>query len=159
MEQQTPQAQNQTQTSVKQGLVNKFPGKNSKSLLILALAALIIVGGGVGAGWFLSGRNSSPGTPSENAAPGATAGKNEAGISDEATFSDTADGLLEEGGIDGEGTHHLVRDGGPSKYVYLTSTVIDLQSFVGKRVQVWGQTVTAQKAGWLMDVGKVKVLQ
>ena len=78
---------------------------------------------------------------------------------DEKTFKDTAEGTLQEGGISGEGTHHLVRPGGDSQNVYLTSTVIDLQSFVGKKVQVWGQTVSARKAGWLMDVGKVKVLE
>lgn len=156
MEQQAAQGESQTQE--RQGLVNKFPGKNSKNLLMYAGIALIIVGAGIGAGWMLSGRSSST-TPGGNTAPGASANQNEAGIADEATFSDSAEGLLEDGGISGEGTHHLVRDGGPSKYVYLTSTVIDLQSFVGKRVQVWGQTVTAQKAGWLMDVGKIKVLQ
>jgi hypothetical protein len=66
---------------------------------------------------------------------------------------------LEEGGIDGEGTHHLVRDGGPSKSVYLTSTVIDLDSFAGKKVKVWGETISARKAGWLMDVGKIKIIE
>lgn len=83
----------------------------------------------------------------------------EAGIADESTFKDTASGLLERGGVNGEGTHHLVREGGPSQYVYLTSTVIDLDAFVGKTVQVWGETIAAQKAGWLMDVGKVKLIE
>ncbi len=52
----------------------------------------------------------------------------------------------------------MVREGGEDQYVYLTSTVIDLESFAGKKVQIWGETTSAQKAGWLMDVGKVKVL-
>lgn len=141
------------------GLVNKFPKKGSRTLLMYAIAALIVVGAGIGSGWFLSGKKTTNSSPTGNTAPGATSGANEAGIADESTFSDTAQGMLEEGGISGEGTHHLVRPGGESKYVYLTSTVIDLQSYVGKNVQVWGQTVTAQKAGWLMDVGKIKVLQ
>jgi hypothetical protein len=47
---------------------------------------------------------------------------------------------------------------GEHKYVYLTSSVVDLQSFVGKKVQVWGETLAGQSAGWLMDVGKVKVI-
>lgn len=80
-------------------------------------------------------------------------------VADEAVFSDTAKGLLVEGGIKGEGTHHLDRDLGEQKYVYLTSSVIDLQSFVGKKVQVWGETLAAQNAGWLMDVGRVKVIE
>jgi hypothetical protein len=41
----------------------------------------------------------------------------------------------------------------------LTSTVIDLASFEGKKVKVWGQSLSGRKAGWLMDVGKVKVVE
>jgi hypothetical protein len=48
---------------------------------------------------------------------------------------------------------------GEDKYVYLTSTVIDLQSFVGKKVKVWGETLSGLHAGWLMDVGKIKVVK
>ena len=72
--------------------------------------------------------------------------------------ADTAMGVVEAGGIDGEGTHKLLREGGPSQTVYLTSSVIDMESLVGVKVQIWGETVKAQKAGWLMDVIKVKVL-
>lgn len=53
----------------------------------------------------------------------------------------------------------MVRGIGPSQYAYLTSTVIDLSAFTGKKVQVWGQTIAGKKAGWLMDVGKVKVIE
>jgi len=84
-------------------------------------------------------------------------GAKQAGISDEATFKDSAEGTLEEGGVAGEGTHHLTRDGGVSQTVYLTSTVVNLDDFVGKKVKVFGQTISAKKAGWLMDVGLVKV--
>jgi hypothetical protein len=139
-----------------QTIVKKLP-KANKTTLVYALVALLVVVAGAGTGWLLSGKTSvlsnGQGGPSTTK-PGAK----EAGIADEATFRDTAEGILEEGGVDGEGTHHLVREGGPSKYVYLTSTVIDLESFVGKNVQVWGETISAQTAGWLMDVGKVKVL-
>jgi hypothetical protein len=125
---------------------------------MMVLGAVLVVLAGVGTGWLISGRSSASGTPKE-AAPGATSSKTEAGIADEATFRDSAEGLLVEGGIEGEGTHHLDRDLGEEKYVYLTSTVIDLQSFVGKKVQVWGETIAGKKAGWLMDVGKVKVIE
>jgi hypothetical protein len=30
---------------------------------------------------------------------------------------------------------------------------------VGKKVQVWGETFKGQKAGWLMDVGRIKALE
>jgi hypothetical protein len=85
----------------------------------------------------------------------------EAGLEDESAFTEeqSPEGILKEGGIEGEGTHHLDRGLGEDKYVYLTSTVIDLQSFVGKKVKVWGESLAGLKAGWLMDVGKIKVIE
>jgi len=80
------------------------------------------------------------------------------GSADTKTFPDSAEGQLEVGGINGEGTHKLIRPGGESQTVYLTSSVLDLNEFVGKKVKVWGQTYSAKKAGWLMDVGRVEVL-
>lgn len=80
------------------------------------------------------------------------------GSSDDKTFRDSAEGQLEEGGINGEGTHKLIRPGGDSQTVYLTSSVLDLNQFVGKKVRVWGETFSAKKAAWLMDVGKIEVL-
>lgn len=85
--------------------------------------------------------------------------KDEVGMLDENVDYDNAVGTLTEGGIGNEGTHHLVREGGPTKDVYLTSSVIDLQSYVGKNVEVWGQTLSSKKAGWLMDVAKIKIVK
>jgi hypothetical protein len=139
------------------GLVKKFPKLDFKVLAPYIIAAVLVVLAGIGTGWLVSGGPQSlSGTQS---APGAKAGPNEAGLADEKTFRDSAEGVLEEGGVNGEGTHHLTRAGGTSQNVYLTSTVIDLQSFVGKKVTVWGETISAKKAGWLMDVGKVKVIE
>jgi len=142
----------------KAGLVKKFSFAN-KSNLVLSLVAILVVGLGVVTGWLLTGRVNAGGSAQTKVAEGAKNTEKEAGLADESTFKDTATGVLEDGGISGEGTHHLVRDGGPSQYVYLTSTVIDLESFKGKKVQVWGATMTAKKAGWLMDVGKIKVVE
>lgn len=80
------------------------------------------------------------------------------GVEDAKQFPDTAEGDLKEGGVDGEGEYHLERPGGVSQNVYLTSSTIDLSQFVGKKVKIWGQTFTAEKAGWLMDVGRLEVL-
>lgn len=80
------------------------------------------------------------------------------GVSDKKTFKDQAEGVLREGGIDGEGNYHLERSGGVSQNVYLTSTTVDLSQYVGKKVRVHGETFNGQKAGWLMDVGLVEVL-
>lgn len=79
------------------------------------------------------------------------------GSNDTATFKDTAEGVVKEGGIDGEGQFHLVRPGGDSQNVYLTSSLVDLSKFVDHKVKVWGSTQAAKKAGWLMDVGRVEV--
>lgn len=83
----------------------------------------------------------------------------EEGVKDASTFKDTATGTLIEndGKLTTEGTHILVRDGGASQNIYLTSSVIDLSKYVGKKVQIWGETFQGQKAGWLMDVGRIKV--
>jgi hypothetical protein len=80
------------------------------------------------------------------------------GSSDTETFKDSAQGYLEKGGLDGEGSHKLLRPGGDSQTVYLTSSVTDLDKLSGMEVKVWGETFKAQKAGWLMDVGRVEVV-
>jgi hypothetical protein len=80
------------------------------------------------------------------------------GIKDDQTFKDSAEGYLEAGGVDGEGSHSLLREGGVSQTVYLTSSITDLDKLVGMQVKVWGETFKGQKAGWLMDVGRVQVI-
>lgn len=127
----------------------------NKAFLIGVGAIVVLIG--IGSGYLFSGKKIS--LQSQPAVPGSKTNSMEAGIADEKTFKDTATGILREGGIKGEGTHHLEREGGDSQNVYLTSTVIDLQSFVGKKVQAWGQTISGKNAGWLMDVGKVKVVE
>lgn len=131
----------------------------ARATLIPAFAILVVVLAGVGTGWYAS----QGGVLAKKVAvaPGAEVGEGgkTVGLDDTKTFRDKAEGVLEEGGIDGEGTHHLIRDGGPSQNVYLTSSVIDLSQFTGKKVEVWGETNKAQKAGWLMDIGKIKVLE
>jgi hypothetical protein len=39
----------------------------------------------------------------------------------------------------------------------VTSSVVDLDLLVGDRVTIWGETNQGKKAGWLMDVGRLKV--
>lgn len=82
-----------------------------------------------------------------------------AGIIDKKTFKDSAEGVLREGGIDGEGNFHLERPGGISQNAYITSSTVDLSGYIGKKVKVWGQTFSGQKAGWLMDVGSVEIIK
>lgn len=79
--------------------------------------------------------------------------------STDSKFSDSATGVIQKGGINGEGTHTLVRDGGPTQSAALTSSVVDLDLFIDKKVEIKGQTNSSRKAGWLLDVGSVKVIQ
>lgn len=138
-------------------VVNSFPKGEIKKLWPYIVGAFLVVLVGVGVAWAISGKMVKSG--SSTAAPGAKSTSIEAGVLDPKIKYDTAEGVLEEGGIDNEGTFHLVRDGGPSKNVYLTSSMLDLNNFVGKKVEIWGQTFASKKAGWLMDVAKIKIIQ
>lgn len=129
------------------------PSKDTKMKLVLV--GVLVVLAGVGSGWFLSGASAGKSPSSEKAA---TKQMKEVKV-DESSFSDNAQGILREGGLEGEGTHYLDTGAGEEKYVYLLSTVIDLQTFVGKKVEVRGKTLSAEHANWLMDVGKVKLLE
>ncbi len=120
-----------------------------------SVALVILLGTGVG---YLLFRVSPP-QVAGTSTPAMIKTAIEVGSTDTKTFRDTAEGTLEEGGINGEGTHKLTRSGGVSQTVYLISSVVDLNEFAGKKVQVWGETIDAQKAGWLMDVGRVKILE
>lgn len=130
-----------------------------RKVLIIPVVILIIALG-IGTGYFFAGRNQVETTSGGTGiiSPSAIVKGAEFGLKDESTFRDTAVGIIEAGGVDGEGTHKLLREGGPSQTVYLISSVLDLDQFVSKKVQVWGETNKAQKAAWLMDVGKVKIL-
>lgn len=81
------------------------------------------------------------------------------GSDDEKLFPNETQGVVKVGGANGEGTHHLVRSGGESQNVYLTSSVIDLSKLEGRTVKVWGKTYEAQTAGWFMDVGRAQIVK
>lgn len=80
------------------------------------------------------------------------------GVTDESTFTDSAQGYLEKGGVNGEGSHRLLREGGVSQTVSITSSVTELDDFVGMEIKVWGETNKAQVSGWFMDVGRVEII-
>ena len=81
------------------------------------------------------------------------------GEKDASGFKDETEGVLLTGGANGEGTHRIVREGGVSQTVYLTSSSVNLDLFVNHKVMIKGETFRAQFAGWLMDVGQVKVVE
>jgi hypothetical protein len=160
MDKNVEQVQKQVQA---QPLIRSFNSDSIKSAFTSKVIAILIgvVVVGVVSGFLvsqvstLSTKNIKTGTISNGSsvAAGTIVGSN-----DTATFKDTATGTLKEGGIDGEGAFHLVRPGGDSQNVYLTSSSVDLSQFVGKSIKVWGATQKAQHAGWLMDVGRIQVL-
>ncbi len=129
-----------------------------KPIIFTVIVTLLL---GVGTGYIASNVSGSakkgPTSISGTAESGEIKKGFTAGVTDTKSFPDTTEGLVKEGGIDGEGEYHLERPGGESQNVYMTSSAVDLSQFIGKKVKVWGQTQTAQKAGWLMDVGKVEV--
>lgn len=140
-------------------LVKQFDSKEKKAptaKLVFLLVVMIFLGLGSG---FLIAKGSSMGTASSGEITKSDIEKGKTfGVSDTATFKDEAEGTLKEGGIEGEGQYHLERPGGETQYVYLTSSVVDLGLVKGRKIKVWGQTQKAQHAPWLMDVGRVEVL-
>jgi len=123
----------------------------------IILSALVIIGAGILTGYTLSVKLNTKNISGVSGKSTVSSGQS-VGVKDQKPYKDSAEGELQEGGISGEGTHNLVRPGGPSQTVYLTSSNLDLNQFIGKKVRVWGETFSAQQAGWLMDVGKVETL-
>ena len=138
------------------------PVEQSKSLekktlrfIIIAVFAVLIIAG-IGTGFILSSKSGSIGsTGALNLSIGG--GEKTFGSTDTKTFSDTTIGTVQKDGTSGEGTHTLIRDGGPSQTACLVSSTLDLDQFVGKKVKVWSKTMAAKKCAWLMDVGKVEL--
>lgn len=141
-------------------LIHKFGQKEKPFFRKIFLAGIGIMILGIISGYFLSSMFSKNllflRSEEKKNVSGET--KKIVGSLDTKTFRDSAEGILEVGSINGEGTHKLIRPGGESQTVYLTSSVLDLNQFVGKKVRVFGETFAAKKAGWLMDVGKVEIL-
>lgn len=132
--------------------------QEKKKPTIFIIGAFVVVLLGVATAWLIFpklNKNSS----SQKAAPGVAATSKEAGKLDPNIKYDTATGILQEGGFSGEGTYHLVREGGSEKNVYLTSSMVDLSVFVNKKVNIWGETLASKKVGWLMDVAKIQVAE
>lgn len=135
--------------------------KNNWPIVAAVIVGAVILGivSGYG-GTFLSSSGSASKTNSATGDGERSAdAKDSAGIMDKETFKDQAEGVLKEGGFEGEGSFHLERPGGDDQNVYMTSTTVDLSQFLEKEVRVWGATFATEKAGWLMDVGYIEVIK
>lgn len=124
-------------------------------LLIGIVAASLLLG-------TLTGYNlSSKGNNGLNSAGGLSLGAPKTAQTDSRTFKDFAEGTVRARPEPSdpseyvEGTHLLERPG--QVPVALTSSVVDMSQFEGKKVKVYGETQKALKEGWLMDVGRVEV--
>ncbi len=129
-----------------------FPSNLNKIFTIVLGLALLF---GLGTGYYLASSGGSSSVNSVN--PLAEAPKT--AQQDKSTFRDFAEGTLEKREQTDEdeyieGTHLLIRDGAVP--VALTSSVVDLSLYEGKKVKVFGETQKALKEGWLMDVGLVE---
>lgn len=137
--------------------------KKTSNLGMKFLLTLMIVVAGIGSGYLLS--VILPAQASKNEIASAPESSDEVkvgavyGDQDKSKFKDEAEGVLVRGGVDGEGSHHIMRAGGKSQNVYLTSSVLDLSLFENHKVEVDGETFESQKAGWLMDVGRLQVIE
>jgi len=126
-----------------------------KNSLVILAVYIILIALGVGTGYLIATRSSlsiakvPAGTPINTTKV--------VGVQDASTFKDCATGQLEKGGLNGDGTHNLVRPGGASQTAYLISSVIDLDQYVGLTVKVCGQTVQGKQVSWLMDVGRLEI--
>lgn len=152
----------------KESLMKKTKPKSSFSIQAVLLSFVIVLGG-IFTGYAL--RRVVVAKPSSQGGIASSTSKTaldqdmevEVGVvygsDQEDSFVDEVEGILLEGGVGGEGSHHLQRPGGVSQNVYLTSSVLDLNLFLGHKIHIWGDTFAAQKAGWLIDVGKVKPVE
>lgn len=128
--------------------------KKNSVVIVLVYVVLILLG--VGTGYILSTkRTSGSGVTSKNGSIATTA--KVVGVQDASKYTNCPTGKLEAGGIDGEGTHHLIRPGGPSQTAYLMSSLIDLDQYVNLTVKICGATKQAKKAPWLMDVERLEL--
>jgi len=136
------------------------------SVLLPALIILLIIFAGGATGYLLSKSkmaNSIKGSITNSNTSGSvnsTSNVKEAGNNNPTVYKDKSQGRLEVNDNQNipDGSHKLIRQGGDNQTVYLVSTVVDLNQFVDKCVEVSGETFSSQKAGWLMDIGYIKVL-
>lgn len=123
----------------------------SKIFIVILGIAIIL---GLATGYVLSSR------PSDRQGGIVPAQAPKTAEQDSRTFRDFAEGVVKakpqpsDPTIYVEGTHYLQRDGAVP--VALTSSVVDLSKYEGKKVKVYGETQKALKEGWLMDVGRVE---
>ena len=153
------QSQQQSSGSITQPMEPKKTAKFFAKIVPLLLI-IVLIGAGIFTGLMLSSVNKSKASQGnvlseENLAP-------EIKENFSQTFKDEAEGIVEKNDDFekyAQGPWKLIRTGGESQTAYLTSSVMDLDEFIGKKVKVYGETFGSDQVSWLMDVGKVEVIE
>ncbi len=141
------------QEGIKNSPLKKLALSNINRIFLVILGVAVILG--VGSGYLLSKNSNSQITANLSISE-----KPKTAQQDNRTFRDFAQGTIQKRPAPKnhneyvEGTHLLVRDGAVP--VALTSSVVDLSLYEGKKVKIFGETQKAIKEGWLMDVGKIE---
>lgn len=137
-------------------ITKSFVGVSNLNKILLGTIAISLILGVI-SGYLIANKQSPKGLESALSAPPKDASQ------DTRTFKDFAEGTIKvkpqpsDPETYTEGTHLLQRDGAVP--VALTSSVVDLSQYEGKKVKVFGETQKALKEGWLMDVGKIEVIK
>lgn len=140
-------------TELREKLTKPLANIENPMRLILGVVIAAVVLGTL-TGYILSTKNTG------SKAPALLQGPAKSAQQDIRTFKDFAEGTIKARPAPSdpeeyvEGTHLLQREGAVP--VALTSSVVDLSKYEGKKVKVYGETQKALKEGWLMDVGKVE---
>ena len=153
------QSQQQSSSSITQPMEPKKTAKFFAKIVPLLLI-IVLIGAGIFTGLMLTSVNKSKASQGnvlseENLAP-------EIKENFSQTFKDEAEGIVEKNDDFekyAQGPWKLIRTGGESQTAYLTSSVMDLDEFIGKKVKVYGETFGSDQVSWLMDVGKVEVIE
>lgn len=150
--------QNQPQNTSQTIPLRSAPKKSILSKFLPILIVVVVVAAGVFSGLVFSSRAKSASQAASSALKDDQNLPPEVQKSFNQTFKDQAEGTIEKNDQEkyAQGTHKLIRPGGESQTAYLTSSVLDLDKYVGKKVKVFGETFGSSQVGWLMDVGKVE---
>lgn len=147
-------------SSPKNIFLRAVPQKANLVKFLPAILVVVIVLAGIISGLVFASRNKAQ--PISTGAIGQENLPKEVKESFAQTFRDQAEGVVEKNDkLDkyAQGTHKLIRPGGESQTAFLTSSVLDLDQYVGKKAKVFGETFGSSQVGWLMDVGKVEVIE
>lgn len=156
------QSHNSLDENKQMGQNQDLMNKRSKKIFLIICTAAVLTGTLTGFGAYkLKTKGSTSSTVENVTIEDSSKIKNGDvfGVQDKDTFADSAIGYVERGGVEGEGSHKLLREGGATQTVALTSSVVDLDKLVGAEVKIYGETFKAEKAGWFMDVGRVEVVE